>query len=182
MVLFWVDNCVCYAKDGTSINSIISSLKDDFLLEREEGMEWLLSLWVKRNEGKGILTLTQTGLTSKILIASQIEDCNVKFTPTGKVPMSKDLDGDPLCKDWDCKSMAGINFRLTGSTLPGIARSARKYARFSHLTKYPREIGIKHIVRWLKRARYKSLIMAPIVGSLQLYLHAGADFASIFAS
>ena len=35
MVLFWVDDCMFHTKYGASINAIIYSLKDDFLLERE---------------------------------------------------------------------------------------------------------------------------------------------------
>ena len=35
MVLFWVDDCIFYAKDDSSINAIIYSLKDEYLLERE---------------------------------------------------------------------------------------------------------------------------------------------------
>ena len=49
MVLFWVDDCIFYAKDDASINAIISSLKDEFLLEREEDMAGFLGLEVKRN-------------------------------------------------------------------------------------------------------------------------------------
>ena len=33
MILFWVDNCIFYAKDDSQINQIIDSLKDSFLLE-----------------------------------------------------------------------------------------------------------------------------------------------------
>ena len=38
MVLFWVDDCIFYAKDTTIIDEVIDSLKDEFLLEREEDM------------------------------------------------------------------------------------------------------------------------------------------------
>ena len=33
MALFWLEACMFYAKDDSSINTIISSLKDEFLLE-----------------------------------------------------------------------------------------------------------------------------------------------------
>jgi hypothetical protein len=48
MVLFWVDDCIFYAKDNTSINAIISSLKDEYLLEREEDMAGFLGLEDKK--------------------------------------------------------------------------------------------------------------------------------------
>ena len=90
MVLFWVEDCIFYAKDNVSINAIISSLKDECLLEREEDMAGFLGLEVTRNEDKGTITLVQTGLIDKILVATQMEECNIKFTPADKVPMAKD--------------------------------------------------------------------------------------------
>lgn len=47
MVLFWVDDCIFYATDDASINTIISSLKDEFLLEREGDIAGFLGLEVK---------------------------------------------------------------------------------------------------------------------------------------
>ena len=55
-----------------------------FLLEQEEYMAGFLSLNIARN--KGMVTLSQTGLLDKILEATQMEECNIKFTPADKVP------------------------------------------------------------------------------------------------
>ena len=57
-----------YAKDNASIDTIISSLKDEFLLEREEDMAGFLGLNISRKDGT--ITLTQTGLIDDILEAT----------------------------------------------------------------------------------------------------------------
>ena len=97
MVLFCVDDCILYAKDSTSINIRISDLKDEFLLGREEDMVRFLGLKISREDGT--ITLSQTDLIDKILEATQMEDCNIKFTPADKVPLDNDLDGDQCCNE-----------------------------------------------------------------------------------
>ena len=77
---------------------MILSLKNQFLLEREECMATFLGLDISRDAEKGTVTLRQTGLIDKILVATQLEDCNPKFTPANKVPLDKDADGDP-CRE-----------------------------------------------------------------------------------
>ena len=92
MVLFWVDDCIFYAKEHNSIDTIISSLKDKFLLEREEDMAGFLGLKITRDAEKGTFTLLQTGLIDKILVATQLDECNLKYTHADKIPLDKDLD------------------------------------------------------------------------------------------
>ena len=58
-------------------------------------MAGFLGLEVNRSGEKGMITLIQTGVINNIMIATQMEDFNIKFTPEENVPMSNDLDGDP---------------------------------------------------------------------------------------
>ena len=58
-------------------------------------MAWFLGLNIQRDVDKGTVTLLQTGLIDRILMATQLIECNPKFTPTDKFPLDKDLDGDP---------------------------------------------------------------------------------------
>ena len=111
-----------------------------------------------------------------------MEDCNSKHTPEEKIPMSKDLDGDPCCEDWDYKSIVGMLSHLAGSTRLDISCEFHQCAHFSHASKASHEIGVKNIVRHLKGTRDKALIMRPNVETLLLDLHADADFAELFAS
>ena len=67
MILFWVDDCIFYAKDDSHINQIMYSLKESFLLEQEEDVAGFLGLQIKRDIKLGKITLTQTGLIGCIL-------------------------------------------------------------------------------------------------------------------
>lgn len=45
------------------------------------------------------MTLLQIGLFENILVAAQIEECKIKFTPADKIPLDNDSDDDPCCKE-----------------------------------------------------------------------------------
>ena len=59
-------------------------------------MAGFLGLNISRSDRT--IKLTQTGLIDKILEATQMEHCNIKFTPVDKIPSAKDLDGAQCCK------------------------------------------------------------------------------------
>ena len=101
MVLFWVDDCIFYAKDTSLVNTIISNLKDESLLEQKEDMTRFFGLNIADDKNKGTVTLLQAGLIDKILLVSQMEECNITFTTTDKIPLDIDLDGDQCCEEWD---------------------------------------------------------------------------------
>ena len=169
-----------FAKDSNLINAIISNLKDDFLLESEEDMAGFLGLNIARN--KGTVTLSQTGLIDKILDATQMEECNIKFTPADKLPLTKELDDDPCCEEWGYRSIVGMLIYLAGSTRPDIAYVVYQCTRLSHLPKASHEIGVKYIMRYLKGGRDKGLSMRLSSNNLKLDLFADAGFSGLFAS
>ena len=57
MVLFWVDDCIFYSKNDTSIDILINNLKEEFLFEKEEDMPGYLGLQIDRAKS-GTVTLT----------------------------------------------------------------------------------------------------------------------------
>ena len=106
----------------------------------------------------------------------------MKYTPTDKIPLNKDLNGDPCCEEWDYRSIAGMLLYLAGSTCLDIAYAVHQCARFSHQPRASHEVGVKHIIRYLKGTRDKGLIMKPHKDDLKLDLFADTDFAGLFAS
>ena len=77
-VLFWVDDCIFYSKTQGLIDKVILSLKDEFLLEREEDMAGFLGINISRNTNNNSLSMTQTGLIGRILAAMDTDDFNFK--------------------------------------------------------------------------------------------------------
>ena len=183
IVLFWVDDCIFYSKEMGKIQQIIDSLKNEFLLEKEEDMAGFLGLDISHSKDGKTITLTQMGLINRILKACGMEDSNPKSTPAEITPIGKDLDGDPCKEKWDYRSIVGMMLYLAGTSRPDISYSVHQCARFSHSPKHSHEIAVKHIVRYLKGTRDKGLIMKPnMINNLQFNLYADADFAGLFAS
>jgi len=148
MVLFWVDDCIFYSKTDEAIDKLIKDLKDEFLLEKEQDMAGFLGLQIDRTT-KVTVVLTQTGLIDIIIILMELEDCNIKHTPVDKLPLGKDLEGDPCREQWEYRSVVGMMLYLAGSTRPDIAYAVHQCARFSHNPRRCREVGLKHIARYL---------------------------------
>ena len=78
-MLFWVDDYIFYAKESKTIDDVISSLKYDFLLEREEDKAVFLGLNIQRAMDKETVTLLQTGLIDKILMMINVHLIVGKF-------------------------------------------------------------------------------------------------------
>ena len=93
-----MDDCIFFSKENAAIEKVIDSLKDEFLLEREDDIAGFLGLKIDRNKTDGTITLTQTGLIDMILSAINMESANRNYTPAAKEPLHKDLNGEPCCE------------------------------------------------------------------------------------
>ena len=142
-------------KSKKSIDDVILSLRDNFLVEREEDMAVFIGINISRSKdgSKEIITMTHTGLIDRILQAMDMLDSNVKYTPADKDPLHKDLMGEPCCEAWKYRSIFGMMLYLAGSTLLNIIYAVHQCARFSHNPKKSYEVGVKHIARYLKGTR-----------------------------
>ena len=69
IVLFWVDDCIFNSKKSATIDKLILSIKDEFLLEKEEDMAGFLGIQIDRDKDNKTLTMTQTGLIDRIIMA-----------------------------------------------------------------------------------------------------------------
>ena len=67
IVLFQVDDFIFYADNSKAIDNVIDSLKDEFLLEKEDDMAGFLELSIDRDALNRTVTLTQEGLIDHIL-------------------------------------------------------------------------------------------------------------------
>ena len=71
---------------------------------------------------------------------------------------------------------------LAGSTRPDIAYVVYQCAQVSHAPTCSRDIGVKHIVQYLKGRRTKEIIMNPDLKNIQLDLFSNADFAGLYST
>ena len=182
IVLFWIDDYIFYSKSVKTIDEVILSLKDEFLLEREEDMAGFLEINITRDEHNNSLTVTQIGLIGRILSAMDMEDCNHKYTLADKDPLCKDVDGASCCEDWDYRSIVGIMLYLVGSTRLDISYAVHQCARFYHSSKRSHKIDVKHIARYLKRTHTKGIIMTPNSEIMRIDMFADADFPDLYTT
>ena len=63
-----------YAENKKRIDEIILSMKNEFLLEREEDLARFLDIQIERNKQNNKIILTQTGLTDRILETMDMKD------------------------------------------------------------------------------------------------------------
>ena len=88
-----------------------------------------------------------------------LQDSNPNFTPADKIPLSKDLDGEPCCEGWNYQSIIGMILYLGGSTRPDISYALHQYACFSRRPGKSHKVALKQIGRYLKGTKTKGLIM-----------------------
>ena len=65
-MMFWLNDCILYAKNKGSVDGIILRMKTEFLLEREEDLGRFLGIQIKQNKENNKIMLTQTGLADRI--------------------------------------------------------------------------------------------------------------------
>ena len=131
-VLFWVDDCIFYSNNSKAIDNVIDNLKDEFLLEKEDGMAVFLRLIIHRDTLNKTVTLTQEHLIDRIIHAMQLEDCNPNFTPAYKIPLCKDLNGETCQEQWNYRSILGMLFYFGGITCLDISYVVYQCTRFLH--------------------------------------------------
>ena len=124
-------------------------------------MTYFLGLQIERETKTGNITLSQSGLIDRILEAMGMVDSNLKFIPTEKVPLNKDLKGYPCCETLSYGSIIGMLLYLSRSTRLDIAYTIHQFAQFFHDPKYSHEVGLKYIAHHLKHNRTKELILKP---------------------
>ena len=96
IILIRVDDFILYSKNKREIEDLIVKLKDEFLLENESNMAGFLGINMDRAiEGKVIFT--QTGLIDSILSVTDMEECNHKYIPAGKLSLGED-ESENLCR------------------------------------------------------------------------------------
>ena len=71
---------------------------------------------------------------------------------------------------------------MDGSSRPDIVYIVHQCVRFSHNPNHSHEVGVKHIIRYLKGTKDKYLILSPNAAKLQLDLYADADFAGLLTA
>lgn len=187
--------CMCYVDDiclvATSqkrIDELLQTFKDDgneynWEMTEDGTINDFLGIKITRSASERSWTLTQTGLTDKILKATSMMDCHAKETPTtsdGKA-LGTHKNGERAKEDWNYRSCLGMLLYLASNSRPDISFAVHQCARFAHDPKVAHEQALLRICRYLKGTRTQGLILRPSP-TISVDCFVDADFLGLYGA
>ena len=90
--LIYMDNCLFFAHDASKINTMITNLKQDFVLEPKDDVTAFLGIELRKCENNE-LKLVQPHLINQVIeIVFGTKDCNATDTPTSSQSLHMDTE------------------------------------------------------------------------------------------
>jgi len=175
-----VDDCLFFAKDQADIDDVVARLSQEIDLERESDVAGFLGVELRKNPQAGTVTLTQDGLTKRIIEALDIDDLPPVDTPCGET-LGKDEDGDPPCASFNYASVIGMLWYLYGHSRPDLGMSVSQLARFTFCPKRSHELALIRVGQYLKGTLGEGLILKPgSTDSLKMDAYVDSDFMGLY--
>jgi hypothetical protein len=182
IVVVYVDDLLFYSKSMDTIDSLISALHDEGIWIRKEGSaEGFLGVDVTRDTSSRRITLTQTGLTQRIVEALGLcsRSSTALSTPAESSPLPKDSEGDPASGAFNYAAVVGMLLYLSGHSRPDIAFAVHQCARYTFRPTRKHELALVRIGRYLKGTMDKGLILSPS-DEARIDCFPDADFAGLY--
>ena len=179
IVFLYVDDCGVCAPNTQLIDDLVERLnKKGFELTKEGSFSEYLGIKFHRDDATKTITMTQPGLTDKILAATGMELCNPNSTPAAQACLGSDVDGNKMKESWKYNSVVGMLLYLSTNTRPDITFAVSQVARFNANPKQSHATAVKTIVRYLAGIKDKGLIFTPTT-KYKLDCYVDADFAGL---
>jgi hypothetical protein len=182
IVVVYVDDLLMYSCNDQQIDDLIAKLKKDKIWIRKEGStEGFLGVDISSTKADGSFTLTQTGLTTRVIEALGLhaEWTGSKETPADVTALPRDVNGTPADPLVPYASVVGMLLYLSGHTRPDIAFAVHQCAWYTFQPTQRHVTALKRIGRYLKGTRDKGLIMRPS-GHIHVDCYPDADFAGLY--
>jgi len=179
LIVVYTDDCIFVGPTKKAIRREIELLKkEEFDLDEEEDIAGFLGVEIS-TASDGTKTLTQKGLTERVLKLMGLEDVSGKSTPAEYGTIGSDKDGEPLDTEWNYSSALDMMMYLATNARPDIAFSVNQCARFSNRPTEKHGRAMKRITAYLKQTKNKRTIISP-TADLTLDLWVDADFADLW--
>ena len=178
LVLCYVDDLIYVGPDVAKLDAMIADLSKEFQLTVEGDISSFLGIQIDTLPDNALL-LTQSGLTTRVLEACLMVDCNGKDTPASTVTVGTDLGGSPHIESFSYASVIGMLMYLASNSRPDIAFAVHQCARFTHSPKATHSEAIKRICRYLKGTPNKGLIIRASK-EFRLDVYVDSDFAGLW--
>jgi Reverse transcriptase (RNA-dependent DNA polymerase) len=183
--LIYVDDTLFFSPKKEYIDQVIQKLKVDrqMDLEIESNVSGFLGVHVERDRTTGSITLTQRGLTERIVKLLNVGSFPSVRTPASpkKTLPSHELDGNPLQGLYSYPSVISMLLYLANHTRPNISFAVAQCARYNHSPKLQHEQALEHISQYLKGTMDKGLVLKPDSSHpLDIDCYIDADFAGLY--
>ena len=186
--LVYVGDTLFFARDDKHIDAIIDALRGpgiEMELEEEDNVSGFLGVLMDPDTEKGTITLTQKGLTERIikfLNVGSLPTATTPAIPNTTLPMHEN-DGDPPEAIWNYASAIGQLQYLAQHSRPDIAFAVAQCARYAHRPKRQHEQAVERIGRYLAGTVHRGLILRPDRDRpLDIDCYVDADFAGLFGT
>jgi hypothetical protein len=174
IVLLYVDDCLFFSKDDTTIDSIINQLSTSFKTGDQGSIQDFLGIRIT-TDAQSRIHLRQEGLIQEILQDLGLASSHPKPTPAIHV-LHPDHNGHPREEFWNyCSIIGKLNF-LAQMTRPDISMAVHNCARFSNKPTQLHEQAVKRLGPYLAHTKDKGLIYNPD-SSCALDMFVDADFS-----
>jgi hypothetical protein len=129
-MVIYTDDCLIFAKEDSTIDSLLAELNKTYLLEDQGNVQDYLGIRITTDDTTKTITMLQTGLIESIISdVSLSSTSNTKTTPADSV-LHSDPTKTPRQELWNYRSVLGkLNF-LAQNTRPDISFAVHQCARF----------------------------------------------------
>ena len=149
-------------------------------LEVEDDVAGFLGVHIERNDATGEITLTQSGLSERIIEALGVTDLPAVSTPADVVT-GQDEDGDPPNCTFNYASVIGMLWYVYGHSRPDLGFAVSQAARHAFSPKRSHELALIRIGQYLKGTVKKGLILKPMdTSQFQMDVYVDSDFMGLY--
>jgi hypothetical protein len=179
IMVVYTNDCLIFAKDDSTIDNLLTSLSDTYLLEDQGATNDYLGIRISKDASTKSITMTQPGLIESILQDLNLTfDSKTKDTPSLGI-LYPDHHGHPRTEQWNYRSIIGKLNYLAQNTRPDISFTVHQCAHFSSKPTALHDLAIKRIGRYLLHSKDKGLILHP-KKDFRLDMYVDADFAGMW--
>jgi hypothetical protein len=176
ILVVYVDDCLFFSRSDTTLDYLIASLEQNFVLTQEGDVGAFLGIDVRKHDN-GSLELVQPGLIQKIVTACGLQDNSQIHDTPSKSEILQRTDPDNLLREttWNYRMLIGMLTYLSASSRPDIAYAVHQCARFSVNPQWCHKLAIKRIVCYLKGTQTQGYHLQP-TPARTLDCYVDADF------
>ena len=169
MVLNYCDDQIWLSPDNDLIEDHVAKLQGlgydltgyDLTLEDDGDIFGFLGININRPDGGSKISLSQPGLTKKIINYTGMQEATPRETPAVMEPIGADKDGEPFDEEWSYAAAIGMLLYLSSNTRPEIQFAVHSVSRYTHAPKKSHGQAVKRIIRYLIGTKDKGIEFVP---------------------